>query len=154
MAVESRPKSITIDGTTYKIGYLDAEQALDVFHRMAELFLPAMRQVVPPAAMSEAAFLHAVESTFQRWIRGGGGSSDRESVILPLLSVVLVDGVPLDGTWRVHFAGRLLSLYKVLWAAIAHNFADFFDALGDLKALLAALAATMASTATDSSPSA
>jgi len=139
MLKDRAPKRVTVDGQTYAIGYMPADQALDVFHRLAELFLPVMRELSGPGIDADAQTFAALEQGFLRYMRGG---ADTEAVILPLLSVVLVDGQPLDQVWGTHFAGRLMSFYRVAWAAIEHNFADFFAGLDDLKAIAAAMAAT------------
>jgi hypothetical protein len=34
-----------------------------------------------------------------------------------------------------------MTFYRVLWAVIQHNFADFFEGLDDLKAITTAMAA-------------
>jgi len=138
MIKDRAPKSVRIDSTTYKVGYLPADQALDVFHRLAELFLPVMRELAGPGIDADAQMFAALEQGFLRYMRGG---PDTEAVVLPLLSVVTADGVTLDDTWGAHFAGRLLSFYRVLWAVIEHNFADFFAGLDDLKVIAAAMAA-------------
>jgi len=142
MIPDRMPKSVRLDGKDYKIGYIPADQALDVFHRLAELFLPVMRELSQTGHDSqETQLFSALEQGFLRYMRGG---ADTENVVLPLLSVVIVDAQRLDEVWGAHFAGKLFTFYRVLWAVIHHNFADFFEGLDDLKGLAAAMATTTA----------
>jgi hypothetical protein len=79
MIKDRAPKTVRINNTNYRIGYLPADQALDVFHRLAELFLPVMRELSQPSATEDAQTFGALEQGFLRYMRGG---ADTEAVVL------------------------------------------------------------------------
>lgn len=130
MAIEARLKKTTIDGEAYELGLLNAETALEVWHRIAVVALPALRQAHLSGDETVAA-MAGLETVFRSWSPG-----DRADVVEPLLGVVIHGGQRLSDTWGVHFSGRLLHLYRVLAAVTQHNFADFFAEVDELAALV------------------
>lgn len=130
--IETKEKQI--DGSTYLVTQMTARRALRMKAKLlklfgtalAEIFLPSDDQPIEGLGFSKQEAINAIQSL----------SCDLEEKVFESLLVELLSGVRKDNVELteaiidMEFAGKLQTLYKVVWYVLEVNFSSFFGESG------------------------
>lgn len=133
MSVETKKREI--DGHTYSVTTFPAREGLQKKAKLIRVIAPALREAfgdlpdiklgeVMSANVSPGALVQGIEALVQRLDESG-----IDSTIMGLLRYVKIDGKELsEDLFDLHFAGKYVTLYKVLLFVIEAN--NFFGSVG------------------------
>ncbi len=122
----------TIDGHLYAVSQLPASRGLEMFGRLAGLIGPAALEALARGASLDKDLQTLAPAAVALFARLKPG--DLSEIAKGLLGPATVDGKPLEQQFDLHFQGRIMHLFKVIFFAVEVNFRDFRDALGGLVA--------------------
>ena len=129
-------KEVTVGGHTYKCGMLPVKEARPLLVKLANLLGPALGELM---VSGESTDLKNVGSAFARLTIGL-----KDEDLLHIQNSLFTHShwmnetghwVPLRGIADNHFAGAFGAMFKVMFAALEHNYGDFLGDLG-LKGIL------------------
>lgn len=134
-----KAESTTIDGVTYEAHFLAPDDAVDLGVDLAKMAggalaaaakgLDAGEEDPDAKAHADDALVRAIES-----LVANADKATYRRIIETMMRVTFADGQPmyLNGQplWKMHFAGKVGRLIKVVGFGIRVNFADFFGAGG------------------------
>jgi hypothetical protein len=133
-------KTIEIDGATYTVAQLPAFKALKLKWRIMQAIGPSAAKLIAAivgggglARLETDELAPAAKELFDRL-----SADDLLSFARELLgpATVMADGklAHVLDVFDIHFAGKLASVYRLIWFALEVNYGDF---LGDIKDRLA-----------------
>jgi hypothetical protein len=130
------PREIEIDGARYLIGRLPPRRALKLQNRLIRCLGPAVVALfknVPTTAEGKADFGsldHAAVGAALQGLMSQLTPQEQDDIMVELLSTVQVVGAekvgPVMPIFDSHFDGRLVAVWKLLWACLEEQFGGFF----------------------------
>lgn len=126
-----------IGGATYEVRMFDPDTAVDVFTDLLTMLGPSVGALFDSEKDGEAS-----DGGYQGAIEALVRNVDKakvKAVIQALAKVSFVGGVSLDGTYRVHFTGKLGDMLKWIGFGLKVQYKDFGDAFGSIPGLQIAL---------------
>jgi len=131
-------KQFEIDGATYDLQQLGGFKTLRVWNRLARCLVPAVSKLQDVGSIEELSLASLGDAL------GGALDGLDESALEALTRDLLAGATVTDGEGHAillnvfdrHFAGRSLTILKVLKEAIMFNYSDFLGGgLGQLRAM-------------------
>lgn len=157
------PREIEIDGHRYLVGRLPPRRALKLQNRLVRALGPALVPLLKDAPLRGGLTdLAAVD------LQGVGAAleglmsqltpQEQDDIMVELFSVVQVVGSekagPIMPIFDAHFDGRLVAVWKLMWACLEEQFGGFFALLaGAARSVMLAGVSRASSTSSTSGPS-
>ena len=147
----TRTERIEIDGHEYLITQLPGFDALETLGELTRILGPGVVRGAMGALAAGGNVLEAdIGDVIVPALFAGISGKEMRNVTERLLKTVevIADGRkrPVLQVFDLHFQGRTLSAFKLLWAALKVSFGDFRDAVPGLAALATATAPRSQST--------
>jgi hypothetical protein len=148
----TKTERVEIDGHTYLITQLPGFDALETLGELSRTLGPGLvRAAMGALAAEDKSLLDAdVGALAVPALFAGVSGKELRNLTERLLKTVelICDDKkrPVLQVFDVHFQGRTLSAFKLLWAALKVSFGDFRDAVPGLAALATATASRSQST--------
>ena len=127
---------IVIGEDTYKIGVLPNKLARPVFVRLSNVLGPALGEIIAAGDDADAngPGMQGIGAAIAR-LTAGLRDEDLEYLQISLFTHVQWlnpqgHWVPLRGIMEAHFTGEFGKSFKVLFAALSHNYGDYLKELG------------------------
>jgi hypothetical protein len=148
----TKTERIEIDGYEYLVTQLPGFDALETLGELTRVLGPGVvRAAMGALATGDRGLLEAdVGAIAVPALFAGVSGKELRNLTERLLKTVelIADGKkkPILQVFDLHFQGRTLSVFKLLWAALRVSFGDFRDAVPGLAALATATAPKSQST--------
>lgn len=159
------PREIEIDGHRYLIGRLAPRRALRLQNRLVRALGPAIIPLLKDVPLREGKAdlgsadldLAAVGAALQG-LMSALTPQEQDAIMEELFSVVQVIGTEKTGAimpiFDAHFDGRLVAVWKLLWASLEEQFGGFFELLaGAARSVLLGAGSRGSITSSTSGPS-
>lgn len=126
-------KSQTIDGTVFTVTQLPSMRSLKLMHRLMRVTGPALFKLAGggKSVSLKDVDLSAAGEAAQLFF-GSFSDNDLEALTREILDSATVDHegrtIPLLPVFDLVMAGKVLTIFKLLWFALEVNYGDFFGA--------------------------
>lgn len=152
---QSATKTRVIDGTTYEVGMLNPDVALDLMGDVLRLLGPAVGPMLGAGKDDSDARIAEVAGTALVALGSAADKALVRNIVATLMRVTVAQGVGKledNGLRQLHFHGRVFTMLKVVAFAVEVNYADFFDGMANTLTSAAGRVAALREAAFGSPP--